>query len=115
MKTTTENTTKALDFKTFIKKGYNGWKARTETTLNGYDWQIDTVKFNNGILKCYAQGGEKKNGNSYNTFTFVVFQDPSINLHSEKLRCTEKNICKIHDKGLLKFKELANSGKIPTK
>lgn len=96
-------------------KGY-GWKAKTLVqNLNGYDWNIATLKHNSGMIICNAQAGKLEDHNGYDTFSFIVFQDPSISLYTEKRRATENAIQEIHELGLEKFTQRLTAGTIPSR
>ncbi len=104
-------------YNTTIKntKGY-GWKAKTtvKNTL-GYDWNISTLKMSSGKISCTAQAGKLETSDGFESFSFIIFQDPSIRLYEEKRRATEVAVEEIHDKGLAKFTELLNAGTIPSR
>ncbi len=96
-------------------KGY-GWKAKTIVkNILGYDWNITTLKMDSGNISCTAQAGTLKDNDGYESFSFIMFQDPLIRLVQEKRRATDKAVEEIHEKGLAKFTELVNAGKITSR
>lgn len=96
-------------------KGY-GWKAKTIVkNILGYDWNIITLKMDSGKISCTAQGGKLETKDGYESFSFIMFQDPSISLYQEKRRATQNAVEEIHEKGLAKFTELLNTDKIPSR
>ncbi|WP_281989296.1 hypothetical protein [Aquimarina aggregata] len=96
-------------------KGFD-WKAKTIVKdILGYDWNITTLKMSSGKISCTAQAGTLKDNDGYESFSFILFQDPLIRLYDEKRRATEKAVEEVHDKGLAKFTELLQSGKITSR
>ncbi len=96
-------------------KGY-GWSAKTIVkNVLGYDWNISTFKASSGNISCTAQGGKQEVKDGFESFSFMMFEDPLIRLYQEKRRATQNAVEEIHDKGLAKFTELLNAGKIPSK
>lgn len=104
-------------YNTTIKhtKGY-GWKAKTIIKdVLGYDWNISTLKVSSGKISCTAQAGKLKDNDGYESFSFLMFQDPSISLYQENRRATQNAIEEIHDKGLEIFTNRLTAGTIPSK
>lgn len=102
-------------FTTTLKKGREGWNAKTMVKFNGYDWNISTYKGNRGTLKTWAQGGTEEKKEGYTTFSFTMFQDPNIDLNTVTARCTEKSISIAHAEGLKVFQNKMQSGELPSK
>ena len=95
-------TTEAL--KTKVYKGRDGWMGKTQVTdVKGYDWEISTFKGSNKKLVCVAQAGKFKQENGYNSFSFMLFQDPMLRLANSDARASEKSIAELHAKGLEEF------------
>lgn len=86
--------------KTKFFKGRDGWQGNsiTESDANGNAWEISTHKTSAG-LKCYAQEGKHENG----CFSFMMFGSKRINLIQDSCTCTESNIKRIHELGLVEF------------
>lgn len=96
-------------------KGY-GWSAKTIIkNVVGYDWNITTFKMRSGKITCTAQGGKLEERNGYESFSFMMFEDPSVSLYQEKRRATENTVKEIHKKGLAIFTERLMSGTIPSR
>lgn len=93
--------------KTTIKKGVNGWVAKTMVdNFKGYDWDISTIKNYKGDLVTTAQGGKSEDKGGYKMFTFLLFQDPSIRLKSSRpARVTDKVVTAQHEEALKDWKE----------
>lgn len=93
--------------KTTIKKGVNGWVAKTMVdNFKGFDWDITTIKNSRGDLTTTAQGGKSEDKGGYKTFTFMVFQDPAIRLKSSRpARVTDKVVSAQHEEAMKDFKE----------
>lgn len=98
--------------KTKFGKGVYGNDARTEfENINGYDWQVVTMKRSSGDLVSTAKGGKKEisSDGKYSTFTYDN-ESPSIRLVSSKpSRVTEKVVEIQHSNALQKFKEKIES------
>jgi hypothetical protein len=88
---------------TEIYKGRDGWQAETTFSIHEHDYQIRTSKRSNGSVCCSSQRGHLQKGGG---FSFAMFCDESINLHSEKCQGVESNIRRIHEIGLEKFMEI---------
>ena len=96
-----------MEFKTEIKKGFNGWAGKSEISIDGKDWQITTMKRHHGSISTLAQSGIKEKRDGYSTFTFIMYQDPSMRVNSVSgVRATQKSIDRIHSEGLEIFKTL---------
>jgi len=93
--------------KTTIKKGVNGWVAKTMVdNFKGFDWDITTIKNSRGDLTTTAQGGKSEDKGGYKMFTFKVFQDPAIRLKSSRpARVTDKVVSAQHEEAMKDFKE----------
>ncbi len=110
-KATNPNAKSVLSPKILVWKGQDGWKASTMVyDVNGYDWQITTVKFDKGMIRCYAQGGKSTSATS---FSCVLMVDPNIDLHAIKKRATEKSIREAHRYGLERFNIMLENGELP--
>ncbi len=85
--------------KTAFIKGYTGSYCESNVTSStpGKIWHVHTSKSSNGHVRCYAQHGEIAPGGG---FSFMMFEDKSITLCSEKKQGNEKNIRAIHALGL---------------
>lgn len=84
-----------------VKKSYDGSKFIKEyKTFNGKEYQIYTSKSRSG-LSCTAQQGKTEEKESYQTFTFMMFQDEFIRLIDNNLRATDKNLIDTHKAGLI--------------
>lgn len=96
-----------MKFTTEIKKGYHGWVGKSETKIGDKDWKITTMKRYNGVISTIAQSGVKEERDGYSTFTFVMYQDPSIGVSSNPgVRATQKAIDNIHMESLKTFETL---------
>jgi hypothetical protein len=93
--------------KTTLKKGFNGWVAKTMVdNFKGFDWDITTIKNSRGDLTTTAQGGKSEDKGGYKMFTFTVFQDPAIRLKSSRpARVTDKVVSAQHEEAMKDFKE----------
>jgi hypothetical protein len=93
--------------KTTLKKGFNGWVAKTMVdNFKGFDWDITTIKNSRGDLTTTAQGGKSEDKGGYKMFTFMVFQDPAIRLKSSRpARVTDKVVSAQHEEAMKDFKE----------
>lgn len=99
-----------------IKSRHVGWKAGTTIKqVNGYDWQISTLKGQKGIRSTAQAGSYEAGNNGFSSFKFVMFVDPCVVLHTSSKRGTEKAIKEAHQIGLLKFDELVESSQLPGK
>jgi hypothetical protein len=99
---------------TRIGKGHYGWTAKTTTKkqINGYDWEITTMKRSSGDLVSTANGGKREEKDTYATFTFSPFEDPSFRLVSSKPKMVnEKAVTKQHEEALKIFIEKLNEMK----
>lgn len=91
---------------TQIKKNHhNGWTATTMVPSQerpGRHWQITTSKNGSGSVNSYAQLGDytPSEGGGFNSFSFMMFTDPSVRGASVKMRSTEKTIAEAHQKFL---------------
>jgi hypothetical protein len=100
-----------IDFGTSsLRKGENGWKAKTSVKdYKGYDWEVTTMKSMRGDLVTTAVGGKTKQHQGYSTFEYVMYQDPNIRLMTSKpARITEKVVEEQHFKALLEFEAKVN-------
>lgn len=84
-----------------VINGFHGWNATSYENVKGKDWQISTMKTNNGKISSIAIQGEKHE----NGFTFEVFGGKRINLLSTTGKATEKAIREQHAKALIMFDE----------
>lgn len=93
--------------KTTIRKGVNGWVAKTMVdNFKGFDWDITTIKNSRGDLTTTAQGGKSEDKGGYKMFTFTVFQDPAIRLKSSRpARVNEKVVSEQHTEAMKDWKE----------
>jgi len=93
--------------KTTIRKGVNGWVAKTMVdNFKGFDWEITTIKNFKGDLVTIAQAGKSEDKGGYQSFTFMVFQDPSIRLKSSRPpRVTDKVVTAQHEEAMKDWKE----------
>lgn len=93
--------------KTTLKKGVNGWVAKTMVdNFKGFDWDITTIKNSRGDLTTTAQGGKSEDKGGYKTFTFMLYQDPAIRLKSSRpARVTDKVVSAQHEEAMKDFKE----------
>lgn len=92
---------------TFVRKGSNGWKAKTMVdNFKGYDWDITTIKNSRGDLTTTAQGGKSENKGGYKMFSFMLYQDPSVRLQTSRpARVNEKVVSEQHAEALKVFEE----------
>ena len=91
-----------------------GWIAKTTIKdLNGYDWEIVTMKRNSGGVKCTAQAGTSIDLGGYSTFTYTVFQDPNVTLELLEGRATKQKIELTHLNGLKELNERLAINKFP--
>lgn len=103
---------------TRISKGFYGWKGKTSTEgeINGYDWEITTMKRSDGKLSSTAQGGKTKKGDGYSSFEVVIFQDPSKTLIVTTPKVVnEKRVREQHEEAVKMFKELVAKNDLPKK
>lgn len=99
---------------TRIGKGHYGWTAKTTTKkqINGYDWEITTMKRSSGDLVSSANGGKAEQKEGYSTFMYSPFEDPSFRLVSSKPKMVnEKAVTKQHEEALKIFIEKLNEMK----
>jgi hypothetical protein len=91
-------------------KGFHGLKAENYfENVNGYDWNVITMKRYSGDLVSSARGGQHTNSNGVEMFTFD-FDSPNIKLVSSKpSRVTEKVVELQHALALQTFKEKMES------
>jgi hypothetical protein len=97
--------------RTQIGKGHYGWIAKTPTKkeINGYDWEITTMKRHSGDLVSTATGGKIEDKGSFSTFTYSPFEDPSYRLVSSKPKMVnEKAVTKQHEEAIKIFLEKIN-------
>ena len=94
--------------KTIIRKSYHGWSGETVTTVGNKDWKITTLKRSDGSISTVAQAGKMGSGEGYTTFSFMMYQDPSVRLNSVKARATSKKVGDVHSDGLEKFEKYIN-------
>ena len=101
-----------------IRKGMYGWKGKTYSKgqINGYDWDITTIKVSSGKLVSSIQGGSRSKGDGFESFQFTMFQDPSANLivTSPKV-VNEKRVREQHEQAVEEFKRLVREGRLPEK
>jgi hypothetical protein len=101
---------------TRVSKGAYGWTAKTSTKdpINGYDYEITTLKRYNKDLLSDAQGGTSEDKGGYKMFTYMMYQDPSIALvRTTPKVVNEKKVREQHQEALEKFKQLYAEGKLP--
>jgi len=99
---------------TRIGKGHYGWTAKTTTKkqINGYDWEITTMKRSSGELVSSANGGKAEQKEGYSTFMYSPFEDPSLRLISTRPKMVnEKAVTKQHEEALKIFIEKLNEMK----
>jgi len=101
-----------------IRKGMYGWKGKTYSKgqINGYDWDITTIKVSSGKLVSSIQGGSRSKGDGFESFQFTMFQDPSANLivTSPKV-VNEKRVREQHEQAVEEFKRMVREGRLPEK
>lgn len=101
---------------TLKKTSIYGWSAKTLIKdVLGYDWNISTFRMHSGKISCTAQAGKLETRDDYESFSFLMFQDPSISLYQEKRRATQNAVEEIHKKGLDIFTNRLTAGTIPSK
>lgn len=94
--------TLAVRNQTRIRKGQDGWEAKTDFNISGgkYDGRqirLSTYKGNSGLYTSAQVMDIKPNG----TFSFVLFQDPSKTIvRPEKVRVNEKAVTEQHARAL---------------
>jgi hypothetical protein len=102
---------------TRVYKNAYGWVARTSTKepINGYDYEITTMKRYNKVLLSDAQGGKDEAGGvGVKIFVYTPSQDPSIELvRTMPKMVNEKKIREQHEEALEKFKYLYKEGRLP--
>jgi hypothetical protein len=93
--------------KTTIRKGANGWVAKTFVdNFKGFDWEITTIKNYKGDLTTTAQGGKSEDRGGYQSFSFAIFGDPSIRLKTSRPpRVTDKIVSEQHNEAMKDWKE----------
>jgi hypothetical protein len=93
--------------KTTIRKGANGWVAKTFVdNFKGFDWEITTIKNYKGDLTTTAQGGKSEDRGGYQSFSFAIFGDPSIRLKTSRPpRVTDKIVSEQHTEAMKDWKE----------
>jgi hypothetical protein len=93
--------------KTTIRKGANGWVAKTFVdNFKGFDWEITTIKNYKGDLTTTAQGGKSEDRGGYQSFSFAIFGDPSIRLKTSRpARVTDKIVSEQHTEAMKDWKE----------
>jgi hypothetical protein len=98
------------DVKVKAYKGFHGLKAENYfENVDGYDWNVITMKRYSGDLVSSARGGQHTNSNGVEMFTFD-FDSPNIKLVSSKpSRVTEKVVELQHALALQTFKEKMES------
>lgn len=98
---------------TKIYKSYHhGWTGETKLTVNGQDFEINTMKRSSGFL--YSNAQECQIGDNGN-ISFMMFQDKSHSLINVKIRVTEKAVKEQHAKALIVFDEMIEAGTIEVK
>jgi hypothetical protein len=96
-----------------INKGAHGWAAKSIIkNLNGFDWEIYTMKTSSGFIHSIAQAGQYKDEGGYTSFSFLMFGDPRYTLLKEKRQATEKAIREIHELGLQAFEGVIEAAKV---
>jgi hypothetical protein len=101
-----------------IRKGMYGWKGKTYSKgqINGYDWDITTIKVSSGKLVSSIQGGSRSKGDGYESFQFTMFQDPSANLIVTAPKVVnEKRVREQHEQAVEEFKRMVREGRLPEK
>jgi hypothetical protein len=101
-----------------IRKGMYGWKGKTYSKgqINGYDWDITTIKVSSGKLVSSIQGGSRSKGDGFESFQFTMFQDPSANLIVTAPKVVnEKRVREQHEQAVEEFKRLVREGRLPEK
>lgn len=98
------------DVKVKAYKGFHGLKAENYfENVNGYDWNVVTMKRYGGDLVSSARGGKSNKSDGYEMFTFD-WDSPSIKLVSSRpSRVTEKVIEEQHKLALQTFKDKMES------
>jgi hypothetical protein len=90
---------------TIVRKGHDGWNAKTYFLISGgkHDGRhvkVSTYKGGRGLYTS-AQVMTIKNEGGYNTESFEIFGDPSKTLVQPfKCRVTEASVTEQHEKGL---------------
>jgi hypothetical protein len=99
------------DVKVKAYKGFHGLQAENYfENVNGYDWNVVTMKRYGGDLVSSARGGKSNKSDGYEMFTFD-WDSPSIKLVSSRpSRVTEKVIEEQHKLALQTFKDKMESG-----
>lgn len=94
------------DVKVKAYKGFHGLQAENYfENVNGYDWNVVTMKRYGGDLVSSARGGKSNKSDGYEMFTFD-WDSPSIKLASSRpSRVTEKVIEEQHKLALQTFKD----------
>lgn len=92
-----------IEEKTTIRKTSHGWMAQIFVNINGYDYNVTTIKNSRGKIVCRAQAIERIDEQS---FVFSPFHDKSIELVVVEKQATEKNIKQIHFEGLMKLDQM---------
>ena len=91
------------------------WETTTKVkNLNGYDWNITTMKRSNGVVTSSSQACKLSNSDNASIITFAVFSDPSVQLVQQQAsRVTQKVIKETHAETLHKFDEIYAAGELP--
>lgn len=109
-----EKTEKSYSVKKSLR---NGWRAESNiSNVNGYDWQITTLKRSSGKISCIAQSGKDSGEGSssgFTTFSYMMFSNPMVTLASMRGNATEANVTKVHTMGLANFDQLLENGDLP--
>lgn len=101
---------------TRIYKGPYGWTGDTMfTDINGYDWDITTMKRSNGLVTSVAKAGTFSDGERFTGFAYAPFTDPSITLLTEKATATESIIKAMHYKALALFDQKLENDELPVR
>lgn len=104
---------------TRVYKNAYGWVARTSTKepINGYDYEITTMKRYNKVLLSDAQGGKDEAGGvGVKIFVYTPSQDPSIELvRTMPKMVNEKKVREQHEEAIEKFKYLYKEGKLSSR
>ena len=87
--------------KTSITKGYYGWVGKTYLKINGFAYEITTMKNSSGMITSNAQKlSGNKIENSFVSTSFMMFKDKNIAILREKANATEAKIKELHFKAL---------------
>jgi hypothetical protein len=93
----------------------HGWTGKTLTTIDGITWEITTMKRHNGVLLTSAQECKASTSGGMQMLTFSPFQDRSVSLIAERVRCTENAVREQHFKALTIFEQKREAGELPKK